>query len=64
MNLSANLLFFIYGKKVDDYTPIIYDLTCGNERKLHSQRPSEGCNNYNYEGFIDEGLEIVTEGKP
>ena len=64
MNSSANLLFVIYGKKVDDYTPIIYDVTYGNERKLHSQRPSEGCNNYNYGSFMDEVLEIVTEGKP
>ena len=64
MNSSANLLFVIYGKKVDDYTPIIYDVTCGNERKLHSQTPSEGCNNYNYGSFIDEVLEIAKEEKP
>ena len=64
MNSSANLLFVIYGKKVDDYTPIIYNVTCGNEGKLHSQRPSEGCNNYNYGSFTDEALEIVKEGKP
>ena len=35
MNSSANLLFVIYEKKDDDYTPIIYDLTCENRNYTH-----------------------------